>query len=80
MTHREHRGPLVVQKALHPEGPGVCQCVIVHPPAGIAGGDRLRLEVALGRDSFVHLTTPGAAKWYRSAGVPRRSRWPISTW
>ena len=68
MTHREHRGPLVVQKAFHPEGPGVCQCVIVHPPAGIAGGDRLWLEVALGRDSFVQLTTPGAAKWYRSAG------------
>ena len=45
LAQREHRGPLVVQKALYPEGPGVCQCVIVHPPAGIVGGDRIRVSV-----------------------------------
>ena len=70
MTHREHRGPLVVQKPLYPEGPEVCQCVIVHPPAGIASGDRLSLDIVIGRDAFVQLTTPGAAKWYRCAGLP----------
>lgn len=43
------------------------------PPAGIAGGDRLSLDVEVGRDAFVQLTTPGAAKWYRSEG-PQASR------
>ena len=49
LARREHRGPLVVQKALYPEGPGVCQCVILHPPAGIVGGDRIVLTVSVGR-------------------------------
>jgi len=60
----------VVQKALYPEGEEVCQNIIVHPPAGVAGGDRLALEVTAGRNARVQLTTPGAAKWYRSTGAP----------
>lgn len=69
MTRREHRGPLVVQKPLYPEGPDACLGVVVHPPAGIAGGDSLALDVAVGRGARVQLTTPGAAKWYRSNGM-----------
>ena len=69
LAQREHRGPLVVQKALYPEGPGVCQCVIVHPPAGIVGGDRMLLRVTVGAGAHAQLTTPGAARWYRSAGL-----------
>jgi urease accessory protein len=66
---RKHAdGPLVVQKPLYPEGPQPCHVIVVHPPGGIAGGDELTLEVKTDKNSSALLTTPGAGKWYRSAG------------
>src|ERR1044071_2291298 len=70
VDRRLHCGPLLVQKALYPEGCGVCQSIIVHPPAGIAGGDRLILDARAGRRARAQLTTPAAAKWYRTTGAP----------
>ncbi|WP_248800273.1 urease accessory protein UreD [Pseudomonas sp. MWU13-2105] len=65
---RRHLGPLRVQKHLYAEGPQVCQHIIVHPPGGIAGGDRLAISTRVEADAWAQLTSPGAAKWYRATG------------
>lgn len=68
LAEKRFDGPLVVQKPLYPEGDAVCHAILVHPPAGIVGGDQISLRVTTNESAAVLLTTPGATKWYRSAG------------
>ncbi len=66
-----HNGPLRVQKPFYPED-GVCHVYLLHPPAGVVGGDELSVCVRADKGSAALITTPGATRVYRSAG-------PLST-
>lgn len=74
LSENRHSGPLRVQKSLYPEGFGVCQAILLHPPSGIAGGDQLAIWASVGGGAHAQLTTPGAGKWYRSGGAEAAQR------
>ncbi len=65
LSHRLHKGPLVIQKPFYPED-DVCHSYLIHPPGGIVGGDILELDVQLHPESHALITTPAASKFYRS--------------
>jgi urease accessory protein len=74
LAERRHLGPILVQRPFYPEGEEICHGIVLHPPGGIVGGDELELEASVLPDAAVLLTTPGATKWYRSAGLHARQR------
>jgi urease accessory protein len=65
-VHAEHDGPLRLLKTLYPEGPGVAHAVLVHPPGGLVGGDRLDVQLDVQPGAHLLATTPAATRYYRS--------------
>ena len=70
VARHRHEGPLRVLKSLYPESPQVCHNVLVHPPGGIAGGDRLDVTVHVDGGAHGLVSTPGATRFYRSDDAP----------
>ena len=67
LVQRHHQGALRVQKALYPESgeqQGICHVIMLYPPAGIALGDKLDIDIGLKHHAHAVITTPGANKWY----------------
>lgn len=77
LYHRKHTGALMVQRALYPEPSvqqGICHILMLYPPAGIAGGDTLAIELRLDSGSHAVITTPGAGKWYGKDSVSQKHK------
>lgn len=65
IARRRHFGPLTLQRPFYPEG-DVCHAYVLHPPGGVVGGDRLRLEIDVEANAHALVTTPASAKFYRT--------------
>jgi urease accessory protein len=78
VARHSHNGPLRILQSLYPEGDTICHNVLVHPPGGLVGGDTLELEITAEPGTHSLVTTPGATRFYRSAGEPAVQRTHIA--
>ncbi|MBM9511006.1 urease accessory protein UreD [Desulfogranum marinum] len=67
ISKSRQKGPLTVQSPFYPEG-SLCHLYLLHPPAGIVGGDHLELNITTHNKGQLLVTTPGATKFYRTNG------------
>ena len=72
VARHEHQGPLRILKSLYPEGDQICHNILVHPPSGLVGGDELLIDIHLHTGAHALITTPGATRFYGSAGLTAR--------
>ena len=68
------RGPLTIQRPFYPEGEQVSHVYLLHPPAGIVGGDDLRVGSQVTQGAHALITTPGATRWHFSRGIDAQSQ------
>jgi urease accessory protein len=66
-VHARHDGPLRLLKTLYPEGAAIAHAVLVHPPGGLVGGDRLDIQLDVQPGAHLLVTTPAATRFYRSS-------------
>jgi urease accessory protein len=61
------RVPLLVQRAMYLEEtlPAMAYLYIVSPSGGILQGDRYKIDIKLGNNTFAHVTTQGATRIYK---------------
>ena len=78
VARHSHTGPLRVLQSLYPEGDATCHNVRVHPPGGLVGGDTLDMRISASGRAHGLITTPGATRFYRSAGELALQRTHIS--
>lgn len=65
VLHAQHEGPLRLLKTLYPEGERIAHAVVVHPPGGLVGGDRLHIDIDVQPGAHLLATTPAATRFYR---------------
>lgn len=61
------RVPLLAQRAMYLEEtlPSMAYVYIVSPSGGILQGDRYKIDIKLGNNTFAHVTTQGATRVYK---------------
>jgi urease accessory protein len=67
LSPKKRYGPLSVQRPFYPEQ-DYCHVYLLHPPGGVVGGDQLHLKASAQSQTHSLFTTPGATKFYLSAG------------
>ncbi|MFT7559075.1 MAG: urease accessory protein [Flavobacteriales bacterium] len=73
LAHSLHEGPLRVQRPFYPEANNCCHIYLLHPPGGLAIGDRLSINIELESGRSL-VTTPSAGKVYGLKGLVSNQR------